>query len=282
MAAERRRARPAPAARRARSGAAAGSGARASAPGGESAGPAPRPGPASATACGVSSHRRSVADVRPATSSSTPGSAASARIAASRSRTRAAVGSIRSGQPAARRRALEQHEVERRVDVHRQPPPRREVADGDGGGLREPARAARCRRRCPARSPGPRPPRRSPRRPPSSDGSRARPDRPPRRRGTNASRSPAVASGIAPGAQDDQARRSQLRDEPPQARPERRPVGGSRRTTATRGSSGEEAQPVVLGERFPGGVQDANERPRIVRGLGCEDEDRDRGHGPGV
>jgi hypothetical protein len=85
-----------------------------------------------------------------------------------------------------------------------------------------------------------------------------------------------------PGAEDDQARRSQLHDEPPQARPERRPVGGFPPDHDLAGPGGEEAQPVVLRERVPRGVQDPNQRAGVDRGLGCEDEDRDWGHGPGV
>ena len=140
---------------------------------------------------------------------------------------------IRSGQPRRAARALEEHEVERRVDVHRQPPPRREVADGDGGGLREPARQRVVGGEIGHARRGPRPPRRSPRRPPSSDGSRARPDSSAAAARTNASRSPAVASGIDPAPRTTRpAGRSSATSRRRRA-PNGVPSAGSRRTTAS-------------------------------------------------
>ncbi len=76
----------------------------------------------------------------------------------------------------------------------------------------------------------------------------------------------------------DQALGTELGDQPAETRPERRLVRRLASIDDTRGTRGEEPDPVVLGEGAPRRVERAFERARVGGELGCEDEDRDRGH----
>ena len=78
--------------------------------------------------------------------------------------------------------------------------------------------------------------------------------------------------------QHDQAVGTELGDQPAETRPERRPVRRLASDDDDRSARGEEPRPVALGERAPGRVERAFERTRVGGELGCEDEDRDRGH----
>ncbi len=181
-------------------------------------------------------------------------------------------------------RALEQQQVQRRVDVHRQPAPRPEVADRDAGHLREPARQRVVRRevrrqvaerlaargdrerrpRCSGGSRGRRagrrpPPRRAPAGPPASRaGSSRRPVTTSRRRAQARRR----AAGGACRMGYRRAARGGPRPRP--RRPRGTRAGGAPRGPTRAASSG------------------AQERSGVGRELRGEDEDGDGRHRPSL
>ena len=85
-----------------------------------------------------------------------------------------------------------------------------------------------------------------------------------------------------PCPEHDQAIRPQLSDQPSEPRTKWGMVGRLPPHDDRVGTRVAEGAPVMLPEGGPGGVEDSFERPGVARELGGEDEDRDRGHGPGV
>ena len=228
-----------------------------------------------------SSQRRSAAEVRPATSSSALGSAAIARSAVRRSRTApadAGSGPGRSGAPRmpsmSTRSSGESTSTASRRLVARS-------RTGMRGGLGEPA----WQRVVAKRGPGS-PARTSPAPAIATTSAemavvRERAGLVGRaRHATNASRSRAVASGIDPAPRTTRPAGRELGDEPPQARAERRPVGGSRRTTAAAAPAARKPSRWCSASAPQASSRIRHERPRIVRRRGCEDEDGDGAMAP--
>ena len=238
-----------------------------------SGGPAPRPGRGSATASAVrASGGRSPTSAR-RRAARRRGPTASARRARQASHDRGRVGGIGPGQ---RRRAAcagDQEDVQRRVHVDRQPPPPGQVADGDAGRLREPARQRVVRGEVGDAPRGSRPRRRSRSRRPSSGGSRGRPaGRTPRRRRTPTDRPPSPGEWIPPRGRS--ARPAGARS---------RAAGGGRRMGYRRAAPGGPPRSRLPRRGSPGG--DARRgRPGRRRGPARADPRRvparGRGRGP--
>ena len=171
----------------------------------------------------------------------------------------------------------EQDELERPVDVDRQPPAAPEVADLVAGHLLEPARAARCRR---AGRAGRRAPRRgrSRRRRPSSGCWRAPPvaRRRPRRRTRRDPRAwPAGSRPIRAPRARPVARHGPARGA---ASPNDRSSGGPRRSRRPPRRPAVNAAPMPLGERGPAGGDPARDRAGLGPRLRVHDADADRSH----
>ena len=215
-----------------------------------SAGRAPRRARACARPCGAPAIGPWRAEVRPATISSASGSATTRRIASTRSETgpkSMSVGIGRPGLVSARRSG--------RGRAGRRCRPRAATAGaGRRPRTRRPRRASgagRCRRRGPGRPRASRPRGRSRRRRPSSGCWRGPGDRRTAATATNSRRSAAVARGIAPEPEDDEAGRAIGTDQVAETPSERCIVGRPGDDPDIVRPGGLEPDPVALGERSP-------------------------------
>ena len=225
--------------------------------------------------CAARASASVAADVRPATSSSARGSAATARTPASRARRGRDVDRD-AASPRDRRAA--RGRAGRRC--------RRRAASGAAGrrprSRRAPraSAAARCRRAGPG-SPGASRPRRWRRRRRSSGCWRAPAGRPPPAAATNARRSAAVASGIAPSRGRRGRPAAAARDEVAEPRAERRLVGRPADDADVARAGRREAGRVPLGDRpARTSASQRSSGPGVRARPRVQDADADRAHGP--